>query len=94
MNILNESNFITNGANPQTTKAHAVKPKQKQPMPPKLMEYRVGVDVTYSVWVTVKATSEEKAETLAKDEAGDNPQHGSWVKSEIHFIDEVGEVEL
>ena len=56
-------------------------------------EYHIGVDVTYSTWVHVTASSPEEAETMAKEVAEDNTTNaGAWVGSEVHFIDEGKEV--
>jgi len=50
-------------------------------------EYHVGVDVTYSAWVHVDASSEEEAEEIAMKQAEEMTSNaGAWVKSEVHFI--------
>jgi len=52
-------------------------------------EYHVGVDVTYSTWVHVTASSQEEASELAMVQAEDNTSNaGAWVSSEVHCIDE------
>jgi hypothetical protein len=56
-------------------------------------EYHVGVDVTYSTWVHVTATSQEEAEEMAKLQAEDTTSNaGAWVDSAVHFIDTVDEL--
>jgi hypothetical protein len=56
-----------------------------------MKEYCVGVDVTRSIYVYVDADNEEQAEKLAIVKADDRSDvgAGAWVKSEVHFIDEM-----
>ena len=60
---------------------------KEQDKPLLTKEYHVGVDVTYSAWVHVDASSEEEAEEIAMKQAEEITSNaGAWVKSEVHCI--------
>jgi len=60
-----------------------------------MSKFYIGVDVTRSIWVEVEADNEEQAGNLAKVQAelDSTVGEGSWVSSEVHFVDDITEVD-